>query len=116
MGNERRPTQQGREILDEISIIVGTQAFDGWQGVSITKNLESIANQFSLSLFDKFAGLRENWPLKPGVGVKVNINGDRVITGRIEKLDVRFTDENRGFTISGRSNPGDLGDPKEEIE
>lgn len=110
MANETRPTQKGREIADEVTIVVGTQVFDGWQTVSVTKNLESIANQFSIGLFDKFEGLRANWPLKPGVPVKVNINGDRVITGRIEKLNVNYTDEDRSFVISGRSNPGDLVD------
>lgn len=110
MANEKVPIQKGKEIRDEVSIVVGNQSFDGWEGVSIIKNLESIANQFSLSLFDKFSGLRESWPLRPGVTVKVNINSQRVMTGRIEKLDVTYTDERRGFIISGRSNPGDLVD------
>ena len=105
---EKVPIQRGKKIFDEVSIVVGTQIFDGWQQVSITKNLESIANQFSITLFDKFEGLRRDWPLKPGVSVKINTNGQRVITGRIEKLNVNYTDEDRSFIISGRSNPGDL--------
>ena len=48
----RRPTQRGRVIPEEISISVGGQAFNGWQSVSITKNIESIANQFSIDLFN----------------------------------------------------------------
>lgn len=108
MANERVPIQRGREIKDEVSITVGGQAFDGWENVSVSKNLESIANEFSLSLFDKFEGLRENWPLKPGVNIEININRNRVFTGRIEVLGVDYTDEKRGFTISGRSLSGDL--------
>ena len=110
MVNETKPIQKGKEIEDEVSVVIGRQVFDGWQAADISKNLESIANQFSLTLFDKFPALRQDWPLKPGVSVKLNINGQRVMTGRIEKLDVSYTDENRGFTISGRSNPGDLVD------
>ncbi len=110
MANEKQAIQKGRVIPDEITVSIGNQVFDGWQGVSVTKNLESIANQFSLSLFDKFEGLRADWPLKPGVPVAISINRDRVLTGRIEKLDVNYSDEDRSFTISGRSNPGDLVD------
>lgn len=110
METQPRPLLRGKEIRNEVVIVVGNTVFDGWQQVSITKNLESIANQFSISLFDKFEGLREEWPLKPGVEVKININAQRVITGRIEKLDVNYTDEDRSFTISGRSKPGDLVD------
>jgi prophage tail gpP-like protein len=110
MVTERRPTQKGKVIKNAVTVVVGSQSFDGWQSVSITKNLESIANQFSISLWDKFEGLKENWPLKPGAEVKVTINSERVITGRIEKLDVSFTDEDRSYTISGRSKPGDLVD------
>lgn len=110
MAVERVPTKKGKQIKDAISLVVNNQAFDGWEQVSVTKNLESIANQFSVTLFDKFEGLREDWPLKPGLDVQVNINGQRVMTGRIEKLDVSYTDEARGFTISGRSKPGDLVD------
>jgi len=102
--------QRGRLIPDEVTVRIGGRAFDGWEGVAISKNLESIANQFSIELFDKFAGLRQNWPLKPGVSARVDINDQRIITGRIEKLDVTYNDERRGYTISGRSKPGDLVD------
>lgn len=110
MGNEKTPIQRGKELKDEVTILVGGKAFDGWEQVSVTKNLESIANSFSIQLFDKFEGLRVNWPLKPGVDIKISINRERVLTGRIEKLGVEYTDKRRGFTISGRSNPGDLVD------
>lgn len=110
MANERVPIQKGREIPDEVTVVVGGQSFDGWEDVSITKNLESIANSFSLTLFDKFEGLRENWPMRPGVEIQININKERVITGRIEKANPAFTKDSRSFTISGRSFPGDLVD------
>lgn len=110
MTNFRNPIQKGKQIKDEISVLVGGQVFDGWQSVSISENLESIANGFSIGLFDKFEGLKQDWPLRPGVAVRIVINNERALTGHIEKLNPRYTDENRGFTISGRSKPGDLVD------
>jgi len=110
LANERVPTLKGKVLPNESTIIVGGKSFDGWESVSITKNLDSIANQFEIQLFDKFEGLRRDWPVRPGVSVKVNIGRERVLTGRIEKLDVSFSDESRSFSISGRSNAGDLVD------
>lgn len=110
MANELLPTQRGKRLKDDVVILVGGRVFDGWEDVSITKNLESIANEFSISLFDKFTGLKRNWPLKPGVSIRVNIGEERVITGRIEKLDVDYGKDSRSFSISGRSLPGDLVD------
>lgn len=110
MANERIPTEKGKEIKNAVTIIVGGQAFTGWEQVTITKNLESIANEFSIQLFDKFEGLQTQWPLRPGVSVKVNIGSERVITGRIEKLDINWAAKSRSFAVSGRSKPGDLVD------
>lgn len=110
MANEKTAIKRGRELRNEVTVIVGGRSFDGWQSVSISKNLESICNSFNIKLWDKFEALRELWPLKPGEIIKVNINRERVFTGRIEKLDVNYTDEDRSYSISGRSLPGDLVD------
>jgi len=110
MANELRPNVKGRVLPDAVSVLVGGKTYDGWQTVAIQKSIKSIANSFSISLHDRFAGLQAQWPLKPGVSTKVNIGQERVITGRIEKLDVNYQPGSRGFTISGRSKPGDLVD------
>ncbi len=110
MANERVATQRGREIEDETTVLIGGQVFSGWQRVSITKNLESIANGISIDLFDKFEALKEAWPFRPGVNTKVNIGTERVITGKMEAVQVSYTDERRGYTVLGRSNAGDLVD------
>ncbi len=110
MANERIPVKRGREIEQSATVLIGGQSFDGWEQINIQKSLESVANTYSIRLFDKFAGLRRDWPLKPGVSVKVNIGRERVLTGRIERLSVEYNDERRGYAISGRSNPGDLVD------
>lgn len=106
----RNPLKKGKPIRDEISVLVDGRVFDGWQGVSVSESMESIANSFNIELFDRFAALKQKWPLRPGVPVKIIINKQDVLVGHIEKLNARYTDENRGFTISGRSKSGDLVD------
>lgn len=108
MANERVALKKGKPIKDETVILVNNQVFDGWKTVSINKNLESISNSFQIELFDRFVGLRTQWPFRPGVSIKININKERVFTGRIEKVDVDYSPSSRSFSISGRSLPGDL--------
>ena len=111
---ERQAIQRGKPIKDEVSIIVDGQSFDGWTTVSITKNLESIANSFSIGLFDKFEGIKENWPFKHGQIVQINIGTERVFTGYIEVIQPEFGPKRRGFIIAGRSKAGDLIDSYHE--
>jgi prophage tail gpP-like protein len=110
MTNERLPVENGKALSDEVTVSINGQSFDGWQNVSISKNLESIANEFSIGLYDRFTGVVKNWPFKPGSDIAVNIGEERVVTGKIEKLDINYAAEDKSFSISGRSNPGDLVD------
>lgn len=109
--NRKQATQRGKILPDAVNIFLdGGQVFEGWKKVSIQKNLESIANQFTIQLHDRFEATGQNWPIKPGVGVKVNIGDERVITGRIEKMSVDYSAGSRAVSVSGRSFPGDLVD------
>lgn len=111
-----QPLSKGRVIPDAVTVFTGASAgkggaaFHGWESLSITKTLDSIAHAFSITLFDKFTGLKQDWPLKPGVRVHFHLGRDSVATGRIEKLEAQFSPDKREFTISGRSNAGDLVD------
>lgn len=105
-----RILEKGRVLPDELILFLDGQAFSGWETVSIVKDIQSIAHSFSISLFDKFTGLKQNWPLKPGVKVHFHMGKDSVTTGFIEKLDPNFSEDQRGFSISGRSPSGDLVD------
>lgn len=103
------PTVDGKKIDDAvvISTIDGT-IFNGWKSVTITKNIDTMAHGFSLEIFDSFLPLKKNWPLKPGVKIKISIGKERVVTGFIDVLEVGFDPTSRTFTISGRSAPSDL--------
>lgn len=109
--NKRLPKVRGKILDDAVSVYVdGGKAFNGWESVKIDKNLDSIANGFTMVIDDRFLETGEQWPLKPGVGVSVFIKDERVITGRIEKIDMGYSPGNRSFTVSGRSKAGDLVD------
>ena len=110
------PLLKGKEREDAVSITIEGKAFHGWKQVSVTKHLESICNEFSITLDDKFEGLNTQWPLKPDIPIQIAIGTERVFTGNIELAEPEFSPESRSFTISGRSNAGDLVDCTHEAE
>jgi len=109
--NEFQPKVKGRLLDDGVSMFLeGGRVFEGWQDLSITKNIESIAHGFTFSYDNKFDDLKTQWPIKPGEKVSINIGTERVITGRIDRLDVDFSADSRSISVSGRSLAGDLVD------
>lgn len=77
----------------------------GWTQVQVTRSLDQIADQFSLSIatteVDRFI---------PGQVVEVLLDGERVLTGYIDEDDVTYSAEQTTLTVSGRSRAGDLVD------
>jgi len=108
------PLQKGKVIPNAVSVLLEGQSFHGWKTVSISKSLESVCNEFSILLDDKFDGLNTAWPLKPDTNIRIGIGTERVFTGRIEVVDPSFDAEGRSFTIAGRSNAGDIVDCSHE--
>lgn len=111
MSNVFQPQVKGKVIDDSVTVALSTgEIFHGWKNITITKNLDSLANSFSMSLFDSFNPQGDDWPLKPGVKLEIFIGSERVLGGRIDILNASYAPGSRSLTISGRSLPGDLVD------
>lgn len=114
VGPAAPPLLKGRAIPNAVSVLIDGQAFYGWKTVSISKHLESICNEFSIVLDDKFEGLDTQWPLKPDIPIQISIGTERVFTGNIETAEPEFGPTARSFTIGGRSGAGDIVDCSHE--
>jgi len=102
---------KGNILQDSVNIFLSNgQVFEGWESVRIKKDINSISNQFSLNIDDRFEDGNKNWPLKPGEKVEIFIGKEKVITGYIETLRAGFSPGSRNFDVGGRSLPGDLVD------
>jgi prophage tail gpP-like protein len=109
--NKRIPKEKGKTLEDAVSIFInGAKAFNGWKAIRIQKNLDSIAQTFSMPIDDRFFDTAEPFPLKSGVEASVFIGSARVITGYIEITDIGFGPGQRNFTLTGRSKSADLVD------
>jgi len=108
--NTTQAKKRGKTIDDSVNVVINGKSFSGWKTVSITKSIESVANSFSLSLHDKFEGLRQSWPIRSDIPLNISIGKERVLTGVIEQTEPSFSVGSRSFSVAGRSNAGDLVD------
>lgn len=104
------PKLKGKQLENAITITIDGKVFAGWESVTLTKELDSIAHTFSLNLDDRFLPFGKDTPIRTGKRVKINIGKDPVLTGRIETMDISFGKSDRQLTVGGRSLPGDLVD------
>ena len=101
----------GQPLPDAVTVFVdGSKVFNGWKDLSVQKNLDSLANSFSMTVDNKFIDSPKLWPLRPGVSVAINIGDERVMTGFIDTMDISFSAGNRTLSFAGRSKNADLVD------
>ena len=93
-----------------VTLVIGGMSFTGWAGVTITQNVDSCADQFSLSA--PFNPSRADLlkALQPWMLCYIFIGPDLVLTGYLEKFDTQFDSSFRRVTVEGRSKTGQLVD------
>lgn len=110
--SERVPSlfSQTQQIDDAVTLFANRQVFEGWEEVSITRQLNSIASSFSLGFTDKWRVDQESWRLRPGDAAHIHIGKTSVVNGFIDKLDLGLSAQQRTLNAAGRSKTGDLVD------
>lgn len=87
-----------------IKLKVGSQLFEGWKRVEISRGLDRVAGSFRLSVSDK------PWPIRPGDRAEVTIDGETVITGWVDAVRISHDATRHDIEVAGRSLTGDLVD------
>ncbi|EMM7986892.1 TPA: phage baseplate assembly protein [Morganella morganii] len=95
-------------MTDTVELTLGNQIYSGWKTLDATSSLEDMSGQFSLGITVK----NNDSPLvmKPGAACQLSINGQPVVTGYVDAVDVSISADERTITLSGRDKTGDLVD------
>lgn len=96
--------------MSEVILEIDGQRWGGWQSVTITRSLETMAAQFSLSLTDRWAADQAPRPIRPFQHCRVLIDGDTVITGIIDEVQPGYDMDTHSVSVTGRSLTGQLAD------
>ena len=76
---------------DDVSIQVGTNRFQGWQTVSISKSCESMPNTWSVTASTEFLQGSALAGTRPGQSCLIYIGSDLVITSWIDRRSILRT-------------------------
>lgn len=95
-----------------VTLKVNGKAFSSWESMTLTENLDEVADAFSFS-----AGYDPNRPemveaFRP-FGYQpctIDIDGELILTGRIEQVQAGTSADSRDINVQGRSLPGVLVD------
>ncbi|SNT07869.1 phage baseplate assembly protein [Pseudomonas segetis] len=95
--------EQERVILQ-----IGSELHVGWQEVRIRMSLEQIADQFELTLTERWAESGEVRPVSPDSACTVSIGNELVLTGYLDEVLPDYDAEQHTIAASGRSRAADL--------
>jgi prophage tail gpP-like protein len=102
---------------DVVSLSIEGVEFEGWEALTITRSLDSLAHAFSLSgpFNPEDPAIIKAFRPFEYQKVLVTIDGEKLLTGRIESVAPSVTEADRVITIQGRSLTGPLLDCSVDI-
>lgn len=116
--SERVPNiyQKTHALPDELTLWVNKKIYAGWEDMSFTRELNSCASDFSLSLTDRWEEGLEPWRITAGSHAHIHIGKISMIEGWVDSVEASVSASRRGFTARGRSATCDLVDCSADID
>jgi prophage tail gpP-like protein len=106
-GSPPRGTPVGAE--DTLRLIVGDSEWVGWQRVSVTRSMDTVPASFDIQVTERYPD-SPDVSIKPGDPCRVEIGGDLVITGYVDRYAAALGPADHTVRIAGRSKSQDLVD------
>ena len=93
-----------------VSLIIGDRQHAGWTSATVTRSLETISGTFDIALSERSPGETTMRQISPGDQCAVFLDGEGVIRGYIDSVNVRVTADVHQIEVRGRDVTGDLVD------
>lgn len=91
-------------------MLVNNIIYSGFTSVTVMRSLKAVAGAFDISISNNWASTKKGWVLSPGDSVVLKLDGIKVITGFIDKIESEYDGTTRNIRISGRDKTADLVD------
>lgn len=95
-------------MSDVISVNVGTQSWALWESVRISCGLGKLAGEFDMEISDAYAKQGIVRPIAAGSAVTIDLNGETVVTGYINKPRSKRSAEDHSIQFTGKDKTCDL--------
>jgi prophage tail gpP-like protein len=94
---------------DDLTLMIGNMSWSGWQSVRLMRSLDTIPANFDIAVTERYP-TSPDIDIKPGDVCKVQIGGDLVLTGYIDRYRAQVDPTTHTVEIIGRSKSADLVD------
>ena len=91
-----------------ITIEIGGTKFEGFESVSVSKNIETISGSFSLSATSDGSIGSAAFPIRAGDPCKIFIKDEPIINGFVDSVAVRYDAGSHGLDVQGRDRTADV--------
>lgn len=97
-------------MSDELTLEVGGRLISGWDQIRVTRSIQRLPSDFSLSLMDYYPGSDDKQLVAPGEPCVVRLGDDSVVTGYIDRWDATIGPSRHEVHACGRGKCQDLVD------
>ena len=95
---------------DDLSLIVGGKTIGGWTSVNVTRGIERLPSEFSISMTEYYPQDTTTTTVFPNDPCVVKIGSDVAITGYIDRFNPSITRDSHTISVSGRGKCADFVD------
>lgn len=97
-------------MSDDLVLTVGEREIMGWSEIRVTRGVERLPSDFSLSLMDYYPGSKEKQLVAPGELCTVRLGDDLVMTGNIDRWNPLISKSRHEVRVTGRGRCRELVD------
>lgn len=101
-------------IAANVQLIVGGLIYQGWRSMKCSIGLDAAAAEVSIELAERWAGAKDAAQIaraiRPGAEFLLTLEGDEVVKGYLDALEVTYDSTNHTLTVRGREYTADLVD------
>lgn len=96
--------------MTDVRLVIGGLAYGGWEQIHVQLGMEQLAGCFDLTVIDRWPDMETPCPITPGQPCRLEVNGDDIITGYVDDVEVDVSANQRSINVRGRDKTGDLVD------
>src|SRR5215831_1715666 len=96
--------------MSDLQLIVNGQRYGGWKSIRVTRSMESICGSFDIEASDRWADQDVPWPIAEEDFCRVEIDGEVVIDGFVDKRRHSISGTSLSLSYAGRDRASALVD------
>lgn len=93
-----------------VALTVGGTRHEGWTAARVYRSIETISGAFSVSVSEHDPGIDAPRAILPGEPCTVALDGEVVLTGHVDAVEVRYDAKTHAIAVRGRDRTADLVD------